>query len=56
MQIEWGEYKGKRLIVLGDGRFPFQFGKGKASLILEALEGEDKEKFLTMLKELTEGE
>ena len=57
LNIEWGEYKGHKLIVLnGEGKMAFQFGKSKASLLLEALEGENREEFVAMLKELTEGE
>lgn len=55
--VEWGEYKGNKLIVLsGEGRRVFQFGKSKAGLLLEALEGENREEFVSMLKELVEGE
>ncbi|MFH1511612.1 MAG: hypothetical protein ABIF10_08030 [Candidatus Woesearchaeota archaeon] len=39
--IEFGEFKGNKLIVLkrsDDDRFPFQFGKAKAKLIVEHFE------------------
>ena len=40
MAVEFGEYKGNKLIILKgdgeqDGRFPFSFGKKKAKLIVE---------------------
>jgi len=36
--IEYGEFKGNKMIIIKrtpDDRFPFQFGKAKAKLILE---------------------
>lgn len=39
--IEYGEFKGNKLIVLkrsDDDRYPFQFGKAKAKLIVEHFE------------------
>lgn len=36
--IEYGEYKGNRLIILkrnDDDKFPFSFGKAKAKMIVE---------------------
>ena len=39
--IDWSEYKGNKLIVLkrtADDKFPFQFGKAKAKLIVEHYE------------------
>ncbi len=43
MAVEFGEYKGNKLIILKregeqDGRFPFSFGKNKAKLIVENFE------------------
>lgn len=38
MVVEYGEFKGNKLIILKrteDDRFPFQFGKAKAKLIVE---------------------
>ncbi|PIO00143.1 hypothetical protein COT72_03205 [archaeon CG10_big_fil_rev_8_21_14_0_10_43_11] len=38
MPVEYAEYKGHKLIVLKreeDTKFPFQFGKGKAQLIVK---------------------
>lgn len=38
MSVEYGEYKGNKLIVLKrneDDKYPFSFGKGKARLIVE---------------------
>ncbi len=38
MPVEYSEYKGHKLIVLKreeDTKFPFQFGKGKAQLIVQ---------------------
>jgi hypothetical protein len=38
MVVDYGEYNGKKLIVLkrdGDDRFPFSFGKAKAKMIVE---------------------
>ena len=39
--IDFGEYKGNKLIILKrseDDKFPFQFGKAKAKLIVEHIE------------------
>jgi hypothetical protein len=39
--IEYGEFKGNKLIVLkrtADDKFPFSFGKAKAKLIVENFE------------------
>jgi len=39
--VEFGEYKGNRLIILKrdeNDKFPFSFGKGKARLIIENFE------------------
>lgn len=42
MTVEFGEYKGNKLIILkregDDGRYPFSFGKNKAKLIVENFE------------------
>ncbi|MDD3083553.1 MAG: hypothetical protein PHP82_00860 [Candidatus ainarchaeum sp.] len=38
MVVEYGEFKGNKLIKLKrseDDQYPFQFGKGKAKLIIE---------------------
>jgi len=38
MVVEYGEFKGNKLIILKrteQDNFPFQFGKGKAKLIVE---------------------
>jgi len=38
MVVEYGEFKGNKLIKLmrnEDDKYPFQFGKGKARLIVE---------------------
>jgi hypothetical protein len=38
MPVEYGEFKGNKLIKLmrsEDDKYPFQFGKGKAKLIVE---------------------
>lgn len=38
MTVEYGEFKGNKLIILKrneQDNFPFQFGKGKARLIVE---------------------
>ncbi len=38
MPVEYGEYKGNKLIILKrdeDDKFPFRFGKTKAKLIVE---------------------
>ena len=56
MVFEFGEYKGHKLIVIADGRSSFQFGKTKAKLVLDAIEGKDRDKFIKMLKEIAEGE
>lgn len=39
--IDYGEYKGNKMIILKrneDDKFPFQFGKAKAKLIVENYE------------------
>jgi hypothetical protein len=39
--VEYGEYKGKKMIILkrnSQDSFPFQFGAGKGALILAHLE------------------
>jgi len=39
--VEFGEYKGNKLIILKrdeNDKFPFSFGKGKARLIVENFE------------------
>ena len=39
--VEYGEYKGNRLIILKrteEDKYPFSFGKGKAKLIVENFE------------------
>jgi hypothetical protein len=41
MMIEYGEFKGNKMIILKrdeNDKFPFQFGKGKAKLIVENME------------------
>jgi hypothetical protein len=41
MVSEYGEFKGNKLIILkrnADDKFPFQFGKGKAKLIMENID------------------
>lgn len=41
MPVEYGEFKGNKLIKLKrteEDQFPFQFGKGKAKLIVENFE------------------
>lgn len=44
--IEFGEYKGHPLVILGgDLRFPFQFGVGKAKLLLTTMEAMGVEEF-----------
>jgi len=38
MMIEYGEFKGNKMIILKrseDDKYPFQFGKAKAKLIVE---------------------
>jgi hypothetical protein len=38
MVVEYGEYKGSKLIILKRGedeKFPFSFGKNKAKMIVE---------------------
>jgi hypothetical protein len=38
MGVEYGEFKGHKMIILkkdDDDKFPFQFGKAKAKLIVE---------------------
>ncbi len=38
MPVEYGEFKGNKMIKLkrtDDDQFPFQFGKGKAKLIVD---------------------
>jgi len=38
MAVDYGEFKGHKMIILkkdGDDKFPFQFGKSKAKLIVE---------------------
>ena len=38
MVVEYGEYKGNKLIILkrgDDEKFPFSFGKSKAKMIVE---------------------
>jgi hypothetical protein len=36
--VTFGEYKGHPLLVFGEGsRFPFQFGVGKAKMLLDAV-------------------
>jgi hypothetical protein len=39
--IEYGEFKGNKMIIIkrtADDKFPFQFGKNKAKLIVENYE------------------
>jgi hypothetical protein len=39
--IEYGEFKGNKMIILKrdeNDKFPFQFGRGKAKLIVENME------------------
>jgi len=39
--IEYGEYKGNKMIIMKrteDDKFPFQFGRAKAKLIVENFE------------------
>ena len=41
MVVEYGEFKGNKLIILKrneQDNFPFQFGKGKARLIIENID------------------
>lgn len=41
MSVEYGEFKGNKLIILKrneEDKFPFRFGKSKAKLIVENLE------------------
>lgn len=41
MVVEYGEFKGNKMIILkrnDNDNFPFQFGKGKARLIVENME------------------
>ena len=39
MAVQFTEYKGHKLIVLNpDDKFPFQFGRKKAQLIMEHIE------------------
>lgn len=41
MVVEYGEFKGNKMIILkrnDTDNFPFQFGKGKAKLIVENYE------------------
>jgi len=41
MPVEYGEFKGNKMIILKRNdadTFPFQFGKGKAKLIVENLD------------------
>lgn len=41
LAVEFGEFKGNKLIILKrneQDNFPFQFGKGKAKLIVENIE------------------
>jgi hypothetical protein len=41
MPVEYGEFKGNKLIKLkrnDDDQYPFQFGKGKAKLIVENID------------------
>jgi len=41
MPVEYGEFKGNKMIILkrnDTDTFPFQFGKGKAKLIVENLD------------------
>lgn len=50
--ISEGSYKGNAMLVLAeDTRFPFQFGAGKARLLLRAMEHMGAENFAAMLKE-----
>ena len=44
MVVDYGEFKGNKLIILKrteTDTFPFQFGKGKAKLIVENIKTED---------------
>lgn len=41
MVVEYGEFKGNKMIILKrneNDNFPFQFGKGKAKLIVENMD------------------
>jgi len=41
MPVEYGEFKGNKMIILkrnDTDTFPFQFGKGKAKLIVENMD------------------
>jgi hypothetical protein len=41
MVVEFGEFKGNKMLILkrdAEDSFPFQFGKGKAKLIVENFE------------------
>ncbi|NMA44639.1 MAG: hypothetical protein GX950_02400 [Candidatus Diapherotrites archaeon] len=41
MVVEYGEFKGNKMIILKrneNDNFPFQFGKGKARLIVENMD------------------
>jgi hypothetical protein len=45
MVVEYGEFKGNKMIILKRNEadnFPFQFGKGKAKLIVENMEAIQK--------------
>ena len=50
----WDFYKGNRMLRLGgDRRFPFQFGSGKAALLVEAIKSVGAERFIELLGELS---
>ena len=41
MSVDYGEYKGNKMIIIkrnDDDKFPFQFGRAKAKLIVEHYE------------------
>jgi hypothetical protein len=41
MSVEYGEFKGNKMIILKrdeNDKFPFQFGRGKAKLIVENMD------------------
>ena len=50
--LRFGEYNGNPLIVLGpeDARFPFQFGKAKAGLLLAAMDEVGDAEFRELLE------
>lgn len=50
VKVGRGEYKGHPLLVVGEGlRFPFQFGVGKAKLLLAVIEDLGPDGFRALL-------